>query len=88
MPPVPETPSEKPSESDDEIEEPKPQLESSTPPAPHRTGRKRKATEKYTAGSSGLWLAETEGEIENFDKAYLNAVKLFIAANSSHEPVT
>ena len=88
LPPVPETPSEKPSESDDEIEEPKPQSEPSTPPAPRRTGRKRKATEKYTAGSSGLGLAETEGEIENFDKAYLNAVELFIAANSSHEPVT
>ena len=65
-----------------------PESEPSTPSAPRKSGRKRKPVEKFIAGSSGLELAETEGDIKKLDQAYLEAVELYISANSSNEPRT
>ena len=65
-----------------------PELEPSTPPASRKSGRKRKPAKKFIAGSSTLESAETEGDIEKFDQVYLEAVELYISANSSNEPQT
>ena len=47
-----------------------------------------KPVDKFIAGSSGLGLAESEGDVEKFDQAYLEAIELYILANSSNEPHT
>ena len=60
--------------------------ESELPDAQRKSGRERKKVKKYIAGSSGLGLAASEGDFESFDKSYLNAVELYVSANSSGEP--
>ena len=92
-PPSPVTPQSHPATSDDEPTTPvseSPRLPS-VPSAPRKrqSVRKRKAVEKYTAGSSGLGSAESEGVTEkDIDEAYLNSVELFISAYSSGEPTS
>jgi len=62
-----------------------PDLEPSTPSAPRRSGRKRKQVQRLI---KNLDSAETEGDIEKLDQAYLEAVELYVSANSSNEPRT
>src|ERR1700743_671501 len=81
-PPSPPTNSAPPNDLD-----PKPPSPSASYP-PRRSGRKGKQTEKYTGGSSNLELAETEGDLEALDKAYVKSVELYIAASSPNEPQT
>jgi hypothetical protein len=72
----PPPPSPPPSSSLDSESEP------STPPAPRKSTRKRKPVNKFVGS------AETEGDLEAFDQAYLESVELYTSANSSNEPRT
>ena len=87
-PPIP-TPSPPPLPFSGDLTRPNtPELEPSTPPAPRRSGRKRKV-KPVNRFLSSLALEETEGDVErDRDQAYLEAVELYISANSSNEPRT
>ena len=85
-PPTPPLPPLPPSNESTRSNTPEPEL--STPPAPCKSGRKHKPVDRYVAGSSGLGSAETEGDLERLDEAYLKTVELYTSANSSNEPTS
>ena len=79
-------PDETPPQSDSDSSEDTNQESELPGEAKRKSGRERKKVKKYIAGSSGLGLAASEGDLTPLDKAYLNVVELYVSANSSGEP--